>query len=348
MVELYNDDCLDIMPQLEEHSFDLILCDLPYGTTKCKWDIIIPFDKLWEQYNRLIKEDAGTAAKRFESRLQIFDYLDGIETNKYKDLLKHQDWWALPQEEALAYLKENSKGVGSSKNLEISRILERYQGAKNSFHRTLHTFDVYKRALKPEEFAAALKGKDPEYVEAILKKAKETMLQATTSDHNLKLYTVNNPNFYKDLMNSVWAGESGAYRSTTQKGLITNTTREALGKHNSMAAGNVLDRFQFYITRFRNLVANNNIDFTKPHHIIDGSLPKEYAKDGKTRMSIFNLVAQSPVDMVKGATSRRYATQKWVRIISTISASVLGVALLAQLGFGKLRNPQNVQKAGEQ
>ena len=115
-----------------------------------------------------------------------------------------------------------------------------------------------------------------------------------------------------------------------------------------MAAGNVLDRFQFYITRFRNLVANNNIDFTKPHHIIDGSLPKEYAKDGKTRMSIFNLVAQSPVDMVKGAASRRYATQKWVRIISTISASVLGVALLAQLGFGKLRNPQNVQKAGEQ
>lgn len=43
------------MSTLEPKSVDLILCDLPYGTTKCSWDVIIPFEKLWEQYNRIIK-----------------------------------------------------------------------------------------------------------------------------------------------------------------------------------------------------------------------------------------------------------------------------------------------------
>lgn len=57
MVKLYNDDCLNVMPQFSDNSVDLILCDLPYGCTSCTWDIIIPFDKLWEQYKRIIKEN---------------------------------------------------------------------------------------------------------------------------------------------------------------------------------------------------------------------------------------------------------------------------------------------------
>jgi site-specific DNA-methyltransferase (adenine-specific) len=48
-------DCLDIMPTLADNSIDLILCDLPYGVTACKWDSIIPIEPLWENYKRLIK-----------------------------------------------------------------------------------------------------------------------------------------------------------------------------------------------------------------------------------------------------------------------------------------------------
>jgi site-specific DNA-methyltransferase (adenine-specific) len=44
------------MKDIEDKSVDMILCDLPYGTTACKWDTIIPFDKLWEQYERIIKD----------------------------------------------------------------------------------------------------------------------------------------------------------------------------------------------------------------------------------------------------------------------------------------------------
>jgi site-specific DNA-methyltransferase (adenine-specific) len=54
-------DCLEAMKLIEDKSIDMILCDLPFQITACKWDIIIPFDLLWEQYNRIIKKD-GTIA----------------------------------------------------------------------------------------------------------------------------------------------------------------------------------------------------------------------------------------------------------------------------------------------
>ena len=62
MYKLYKGDCLEIMPELEAQSVDLILCDLPYGTLnksnpKAQWDTPLPFDKLWENYNRLLKPD---------------------------------------------------------------------------------------------------------------------------------------------------------------------------------------------------------------------------------------------------------------------------------------------------
>jgi hypothetical protein len=48
--KLHNADCFDIFPFIEDKSIDAIICDLPYGTTACKWDTILPFDKLWKEY----------------------------------------------------------------------------------------------------------------------------------------------------------------------------------------------------------------------------------------------------------------------------------------------------------
>ena len=56
---LYEGDCLEIMPTLSDKSIDMILCDLPYGTTACSWDAIIPFEPLWEQYERVIKDNGA-------------------------------------------------------------------------------------------------------------------------------------------------------------------------------------------------------------------------------------------------------------------------------------------------
>lgn len=59
MINLYNDDCFNILPNIPDKSVDMICCDLPYGTTACKWDSVLPFDKLWEQYERIIKDDGA-------------------------------------------------------------------------------------------------------------------------------------------------------------------------------------------------------------------------------------------------------------------------------------------------
>ena len=60
-IQLYNGDCLDIMNKIPNKSIDMILCDLPYGLTNNKLDIVIPFDKLWNQYDRVIKDNGCIA-----------------------------------------------------------------------------------------------------------------------------------------------------------------------------------------------------------------------------------------------------------------------------------------------
>lgn len=59
MYTIYNEDCLDRMKQIQTNTVDMVLCDLPYGTTDCAWDVVIPFDKLWEQYKRICKPNAA-------------------------------------------------------------------------------------------------------------------------------------------------------------------------------------------------------------------------------------------------------------------------------------------------
>ena len=83
-------DCLSIMPQIPDKSIDMILCDLPYGTTACKWDTIIPFEPLWKQYKRIIKDNGAivlTASQPFTSAL----VMSNIKMFKYELLwLKEQ------------------------------------------------------------------------------------------------------------------------------------------------------------------------------------------------------------------------------------------------------------------
>ena len=71
-INLLHGDCLELMKDIPDKSVDMILCDLPYGTTACKWDTIIPFEPLWEQYERVIKDNGAialTASQPFTSAL---------------------------------------------------------------------------------------------------------------------------------------------------------------------------------------------------------------------------------------------------------------------------------------
>ena len=58
-IKLYNGDCLEVMKDIPDKSVDAIIADLPYGTTQNKYDITLPFDKLWSQYERIIKDNGA-------------------------------------------------------------------------------------------------------------------------------------------------------------------------------------------------------------------------------------------------------------------------------------------------
>ena len=67
-----NADCFDVFPFIEDKSIDAIICDLPYGTTQCKWDSILPLEKLWNEYERMIKPNGVivlTASQPFTTKL---------------------------------------------------------------------------------------------------------------------------------------------------------------------------------------------------------------------------------------------------------------------------------------
>ena len=107
MVQLILGDCLEEMKKIPDKSIDMILCDLPYGTTACKWDTIIPFEPLWEQYKRIIKDNGAivlTASQPFTSALvmsnvKMFKYSlvwekdrpTGLFTAKIQPMKYHED-----------------------------------------------------------------------------------------------------------------------------------------------------------------------------------------------------------------------------------------------------------------
>lgn len=83
MIKLFNGDCLEVMKDIPDKSVDAIICDLPYGTTVCEWDIVIPFDDLWEQYKRIRKPNTPIilfGIEPFSSYLRV----SNIDEYKYE------------------------------------------------------------------------------------------------------------------------------------------------------------------------------------------------------------------------------------------------------------------------
>ena len=107
MIDLRHGDCLDVMPTLESGSVDMVLADLPYGTTACKWDSVIPFEPLWAEYRRVTKPNAAivlTASQPFTtaliaSNMREFRYCwvwdkcipSGFNYARFQPMRQHED-----------------------------------------------------------------------------------------------------------------------------------------------------------------------------------------------------------------------------------------------------------------
>jgi site-specific DNA-methyltransferase (adenine-specific) len=135
MIELnriYNEDCLVGMRKIPDKSVDMILCDLPYGTTRNKWDSIIPLEPLWSEYERVIKDDGAIVL----TAQTPFDKVLGASNLK---LLRYE--WIWEKTCATGHLNAKKMPMKAHENILVFyKQLPTYNAQKTSGHPPVHTY----------------------------------------------------------------------------------------------------------------------------------------------------------------------------------------------------------------
>mgnify|MGYP001199819310 FL=1 len=109
-ITLWQGDCLQLMSHIPDKSVDMILCDLPYGTTACSWDEVIPFEPLWKHYKRIIKDNGAIV-------------LFGSEPFSTKLRMSNLDWykydWVWKKEKGLGFLNAKLKPLQDYETVSV-------------------------------------------------------------------------------------------------------------------------------------------------------------------------------------------------------------------------------------
>lgn len=129
-ITLQHGDCLELMKEIPDGSIDLILCDLPYGTTKNKWDCVLPLDKLWEQYDRIIKKDGAVL-------LFAQTPFDKVLGSSHIRALKYE--WIWTKTEATGFLNAKKMPLKAHENILV-------------FYKTLPTYNPQFSTGKPYRY----------------------------------------------------------------------------------------------------------------------------------------------------------------------------------------------------
>ena len=119
---IYNEDCLEGMKQIPDGTIDAVICDLPYGTTACAWDSVIPFDKLWEQYRRICKPNAAIVlfgSEPFSSALRMSNM----------DMYKYD--WVWIKNRAAGFLEAKNKPMKAHETISVFSQGASSNGCKN-------------------------------------------------------------------------------------------------------------------------------------------------------------------------------------------------------------------------
>lgn len=135
MIKIKQGDCLELMKEIPDGSVDMILCDLPYGTTACKWDNIIPFEPLWYEYQRIVKKDGAIVlfskqpftTKLINSNIDIFKYtLVWEKDNHDNPLMAKKRFLNITEDICVFYKKQciyNPQGI-----IKVDKITKQGRG----------------------------------------------------------------------------------------------------------------------------------------------------------------------------------------------------------------------------
>lgn len=138
--KIYNEDCLVGMNDIPDKSIDMILCDLPYETTKNKWDLIIPLDELWTHYNRIIKDNGAIVL----TAQTPFDKVLGVSNLK---MLKYE--WIWEKTSATGHLNAKKMPMKAHENILVFyKKLPTYNPQKTTGHERKVSTAKHKRNSK--------------------------------------------------------------------------------------------------------------------------------------------------------------------------------------------------------
>lgn len=143
--DLYNGDCLELMKNIPNKSIDMILCDLPYGTTQNKWDCIIPLDRLWEQYKRIIRDGGIIALFSQTPFTQILG-------NSNLEMLKYE--WVWNKKRITGFLNSKKMPMKQHENILI------FYATYSELYDTTDMFYELKEYMIKEKEKTGLSNKD--------------------------------------------------------------------------------------------------------------------------------------------------------------------------------------------
>ena len=148
--EIHKGDCLELMPKLiEDKSVDMIFCDLPYGTTKCKWDSVIDLPKLWSEYERVIK-DNGVILLFAQSP---FDKVLGASK---LNLLRYE--WIWEKTQATGHLNAKKMPMKAHENILVFyKKLPTYNPQKTNGHKPINSYTKYIKTQNNTEIYGEMK-----------------------------------------------------------------------------------------------------------------------------------------------------------------------------------------------
>lgn len=130
--DIIHSDCFDYFPNIKDKSIDLIFADLPYGTTNCKWDSILPLDKLWVEYKRIIK-DNGCILLFAQTP---FDKVLGCSN---LDWLKYE--WIWEKTQATGFLNAKKMPMKAHENILVFyKNLPTYNPQKTQGHKPMNSY----------------------------------------------------------------------------------------------------------------------------------------------------------------------------------------------------------------
>lgn len=178
MIDLKQGDCLELMKDIPDKSIDMILCDLPYGTTACKWDNIIPFEPLWVQYKRIINDNGAvclfgsepfsTELRHSNLKMYRYDWIWEKEQGANFMLCKYQPYKvheiiSVFSKNTCRYLPQMTTGKpyisGKGKSGDITANVAKVQTKNNGtrYPRSVQRFNTdKKKSLHPTQKPVAL------------------------------------------------------------------------------------------------------------------------------------------------------------------------------------------------